>query len=104
MVAQTMWGEARGCSTDEQKLVAWCICNRADAWDQSIEQVVTANGQFHGYDPINPIEDSVLEAAEEVLQAWSRNETSMVLHPYATTSEYKYFYGDGQHNWFREEF
>lgn len=104
MVAQTLWGEARGCSTDEQMLVAWCICNRATERNQSIEQVVTAAGQFHGYNSSNPVEDQLLEAAEQVLQAWSRNETAMVLHPYATNSNYQYFYSDGKHNWFREEF
>ena len=55
LVCQTVYGEARGCSKEEQQLVAWCICNRADYSGTSVEQVVTANRQFHGYDPENPV-------------------------------------------------
>lgn len=85
-------------------LVVWCICNRADARDQSIEQVVTAESQFHGYDSENPVESDIVEVVEEVFEAWARNETALVYPPYATTSGYQYFSGDGTHNWFREEY
>ena len=104
LVAQTLWGEARGCSRDEQKLVAWCICNRADAREQSIEEVITAPYQFAGYDPDHPVEPEIVEVAEEVLQTWSRGEEALVLPPYATTPNYQFFGGDGVHNWFREEY
>lgn len=104
ITAQTVWGEARGCSREEQMLVVWCICNRADARDQSIEQVVTAESQFHGYDSENPVESDIVEVVEEVFEAWARNETALVYPPYATTSVYQYFSGDGTHNWFREEY
>lgn len=103
LLAKTVWGEARGCSRDEQKLVVWCICNRADARGQSLEEVVTAKRQFHGYDEDNPVSDSIVALVEEVLQAWERGEAALVLAPYATTSDYQYFRGDGTHNWFREE-
>lgn len=101
LVAQTLWGEARGCSRDEQKLVAWCICNRADAYEQSIEEVVTAPNQFAGFNPENPVDAELVAVAEEVLQAWSRSEEALILPPYATISSYQYFSGDGEHNWFR---
>ena len=104
LVAKTVWGEARGCSRDEQKLVVWCICNRADAGDQSIEDVVTAPHQFAGYRESNPVEEHILEVVREVLEAWSRGEEALVLEPYATTSNYQFFSGDGRHNWFREEY
>ena len=104
LAAQTVWGEARGCSRDEQKLVVWCICNRADARNQSVEEVITAPYQFAGYDPDHPVEPEIVEVVEEVLQAWDRGEEALVLSPYATTSNYQFFRGDGEHNWFREEY
>ena len=104
LVAKTVWGEARGCSRDEQKLVVWCICNRADARDQSIEEVVTAPHQFVGFNPEHPVDAELVAVAEEVLQAWSRSEEALILPPYATTSAYQFFHGDGEHNWFREEY
>lgn len=104
LVAKTVWGEARGCSREEQMLVVWCICNRADARDQSIEEVVTAPHQFAGYRESNPVEEPILEVVREVLEAWSRGEEALVFEPYATTSEYQFFSGDGRHNWFREEY
>ena len=103
LVCQTVYGEARGCSKEEQQLVVWCICNRADYSGTSIEQVVTANRQFHGYAPENPVTEEIFENVTEVLEAWSRNEEALVYEPYATTTEYRYFYGDGRHNWYREE-
>ena len=104
LAAQTVWGEARGCSRDEQKLVVWCICNRADARNQSVEEVITAPYQFAGYDPEHPVEPEIVEVVEEVLQAWARGEEALVLPPYADSSEYQFFNGDGEHNWFREEY
>ena len=103
VVCQTVYGEARGCRKKEQQLVVWCICNRADYSGTSIEQVVTASRQFHGYDPENPVTEEIFENVTEVLEAWSRNEEALVYEPYATTTEYRYFSGDGRHNWYREE-
>ena len=103
LVCQTVYGEARGCSKEEQQLVVWCICNRADYSGTSVEQVVTASRQFHGYDPENPVTEEIFENVTEVLEAWSRNEEALVYEPYATTTEYRYFSGDGRHNWYREE-
>ena len=104
LVAKTVWGEARGCSREEQMLVVWCICNRADARDQSVERVVTAPHQFAGYSESNPVDEDILEVVREVLESWSRGEEALVLEPYATTSDYQFFTGDGAHNWFREEY
>nr|DAH87297.1 MAG TPA: Spore cortex-lytic enzyme, lytic transglycosylase [Caudoviricetes sp.] len=104
LVCQTVYGEARGCSREEQMLVVWCICNRADSNGASIEQVVTAPRQFHGYNPEHPVPDEIRSVVLEVLDAWSRGQEALVYEPYATTSEYLYFSGDGAHNWFREEY
>jgi spore germination cell wall hydrolase CwlJ-like protein len=57
ILAQTVYGEARGCSTEEQKLVVWVVFQRVDAdgFGGTIEKVLAAPRQFHGYDPKNPI-------------------------------------------------
>lgn len=104
LVCQTVYGEARGCSREEQMLVVWCICNRADSSEASIEQVVKAPRQFHGYNPEHPVTDEIRSVVLEVLDAWSSGQEALVYEPYATTSEYLYFSGDGVHNWFREEY
>jgi len=48
MLAQTVWGEARGTSSEEQKLVVWTILQRVDsdqnAWPSTIAGVITQIG------------------------------------------------------------
>ena len=103
LVCQTVWGEAQGCSPEEQALVVGCICNRADKYNKSIEEIVTADSQFHGYNEDNPVTPEIHEVVCATLEAWARGESAPVYAPYATSSEYVYFTGDGAHNWFREE-
>ncbi len=105
LVAQTLYGEARGCSRDEQRLVAWCICNRVDEslWGNTIEDVVKYPYQFAGYGATNPVWPELEAVAREVLEEWNAGGEADILEPYAKTSGYLYFNGDGKHNWFREE-
>lgn len=109
MVAQTVWGEIRGGAEDEWRLVVWCICNRVDSQhsafknQNTIEEVVTARGQFHGYSSTNPVDEAIMEVVLDELYKWSAGEEAPIIEPYATTSNYLFFYGDGVHNWFREE-
>ena len=103
IVCQTVWGEARGCSPEEQALVAWCICNWADYQRTNIAEVVTHN-RFHGFDEGHPVTPEIYEVVTGVLEAWARGEEALVYPPYATTPNYLFFGGDGLHNWFREEY
>ena len=103
LMCQTVYGEAKGCSREEQMLVAWCICNRVDATGASIEQVVTAPGQFHGYSSEHPVTDEIRSVVVEVLEAWHNGQEALVLPPFSTDPDYLYFYGDGSHNYFRKE-
>lgn len=102
--AKLLYGEARGCTVEEQKLVIWCICNRADKYGQTIEEVATAPQQFLGYSSRNPVLEELCSVVREVLDAWVSGEEALVYPPYATSSEYLFFYGDGVHNWFRENY
>ena len=104
MVCQTVWGEARGCSPEEWALVVGCICNRADVFGKSIADVVSAPYQFQGYSPHNPVTEEIKAVVLETLDAWANGAEAPVCEPYATSSDYLYFYGDGEHNWFREEY
>jgi|AGTN01.1.fsa_nt_gi Cell wall hydrolyses involved in spore germination len=57
MLAQLIWGEARGQSLDGKIAVANVVMNRVlcpGQFGSTIEQVVTAGGQFSGYKPTNP--------------------------------------------------
>lgn len=105
LVAQTLYGEARGCSRAEQRLVVWCICNRVDkgSWGNSIEDVVKYPYQFVGYGATHPVWPELEAVAREVLEEWNGGGEADILEPYAKTSKYLYFNGDGKHNWYREE-
>lgn len=48
LAGRAIWGEAGGIQDEAQRAaVVWCACNRADAWDMEIGDVLTVD-QFHG--------------------------------------------------------
>ena len=57
LLARTVWGEARGCGTEQQAAVVWCVLNRVDSerFPDSIAAVVTQPSQFFGYSASNPV-------------------------------------------------
>lgn len=103
--AQVLYGEAKDCSQEEQMLVIWCICNRVDdsRFPNTIMGVATQSGQFHGYSSSNPVLPRLYEVAQKVLERWDFGEDALIHLPYAASSDYLYFNGDGYHNWFRKE-
>ena len=101
-IAKTIWGEARGCSTMEQAAVAWCILNRVDS-DllyilNSIREVVTQKGQFHGYSKDFPVDDDIYDLAVDVIERWQREKLGEENVGRVLPKEYLYFYGDGKRN------
>ena len=76
-MAKTLWGEARGCSIEEQIKVAWCILNRVDHpnFPNTIKSVVTS-GEFHGYSKSFPCEDKFYELSLEVIYLWQQEKIS----------------------------
>ena len=104
VISRMVWGEARGVSRNEQKLVVWTVINRLEngRYGTSLIGVVRARGQFHGYSTRHPVTDEIREMVIEVLEAWDRGEAAKVYPPFARTPYYLYFHGDGRHNWFRE--
>ena len=106
MLAKTIWGEARGCSEEEQKLVAWCIFQRVDDnyFPDTIAKVITQAGQFVGYDPSHPIDPELYELAKQEIAAWERGGQPPTHPEYAPSERYLYFHGNGKANYFREVF
>jgi len=103
LLAKTVWGEARGCSPDEQRLVIWTVLQRvnADGYGNTIKTVLKAPRQFKGYRAENPIDAEIITLCEIEAEKWARGERPPTLEPYAPTLPYFYFDGGNGHNWFR---
>lgn len=103
--AQMLWGEARGCTLENQIGCVWIVCNRVDdpRFPNTIKAVIRQSGQFHGYSASYPVVDDLKEVATDVLTRWSLEkqgvEVERELH-----SDYLYFHGDGVQNHFRKEY
>jgi len=106
VISRMVWGEGRGVSANEQKLIAWTVINRLEdgRYGNSLIGVVRARGQFHGYSARHPITPEIRRNVVAALEAWDRGEAAKVYPPFAITSCYRYFWGDGRHNWFRTNF
>ena len=105
VLAKTVYGEARGCSTTEQAAVIWCILNRVDDardfWPDDIIGVAAQPEQFRGYDAGHPVTREHYELALDVIDRWQREKNGEADVGRVLPSEYLYFHGDGEHNHFR---
>lgn len=102
-LAQMLYGEARGCTVDNQMKCVWCVLNRVDdpRFPDTIIGVVSAPGQFYGYSPNFPVWDNLYAVALDVLTRWSMEKQGAdVARELPDT--YYWFTGDGSTNWFRE--
>lgn len=106
MIAKVMWGEARGIkSKTEVACIGWCILNRVDAgMGKNIEAVVTAANQFF-YKPSFPTTSQaggydLVALATDVLDRWSREKAGQSNVGRVLPKQYKWYAGDGSHNWF----
>jgi len=105
MLAKVLYLECRGLSDTEKACVAWVICNRVDNTGEfyaqnTISAVITAPYQFaYSYD--TPVWDSLYELASDVLERWNAERNGETDVGRVLPSEYLFFYGDGQHNYFR---
>lgn len=105
-LARTIWGEARGCSTEQQEAVVWCILNRVDSnvnyFPDDIMGVITQSNQFQGYNVNNPIEAELYELSLRVCTMWEAEKNGESINR-VLPKEYLYFYGDGNVNYFTTE-
>ena len=107
MLARVIWGEARGIPSDMEKAaVVWCVLNRvdADAWPDTVAEVVTQPHQFAGYSSSYPATDEHKAIAADVLTRWERERREGGDVGRVLPAEYVFFNGDGQHNHFRTEY
>lgn len=101
-LAQMLYGEARGCTVDNQMKCVWCVLNRVDdpRFPDTIIGVVSAPGQFYGYSPDFPVLDRLYAVALDVMQRWAaEKQGAEVVRELG--SEYLWFTGDGVKNYFR---
>lgn len=99
-LAQTLWGECRGCSELQQKAVCWTVFNRVDdeRFPDSIIEVVSAPYQFAGYKTTFPVTEELESLARECIIDWHNGE-NRVLDP-----EFVFFHGNGRINIFTTKY
>lgn len=104
-IARTLYGECRGVESEaEQEAVAWVILNRLDAgYADTVLGVVSAPGQFAGYDPDHPLWPELVEVARRVLTLNHREQLGERVAR-VLPREYLWFSGDGERNYFRCEY
>lgn len=102
-VAKMLWGEARGCTRDNQIKCAWVVCNRVDdeRFPDTIMGVLEQPSQFHGYSPDFPVTDELYAVAFDVLTRWSYERQGVPVRRELPKS-FLWFTGDGVTNYFRE--
>ena len=102
-VAKMLWGEARGCTRDNQIKCAWVVVNRVDdeRFPDTIQDVLSQPNQFHGYDPAFPVTDELYSVAFDVLTRWSYEKQGIPVRRELPES-FLWFTGNGQENIFRE--
>ena len=101
-LAQMLYGEARGCTVDNQMKCVWCVLNRVDdvRFPDTIIDVVSAPGQFYGYSPNFPVWDNLYTVALDVLTRWSMEKQGADVARELEKNAV-FFTGDGIQNWFR---
>ena len=104
-MAKMLWGEARGCTRDNQIKCAWVVLNRVDdeRFPDTILGVVAQPSQFHGYSPNFPVTDELYAVALDVLTRWSLEKQGVIVER-ELPNTYLWFTGDGVQNHFREEY
>lgn len=104
-IARTLYGECRGAETEaEKEAVAWVILNRVDAgYADTVLGVVSAPGQFAGYNAAHPLWPELVEVARRVLTLHHREQLGERVAR-VLPREYLWFSGDGARNWFRDAY
>lgn len=104
-LAQMLYGEARGCTVDNQRKCVWCVLNRVDdpRFPDTIIGVVSQSGQFYGYGPYFPVWDELREVALDVLTRWSMEKQGVAVAR-ELPHGYLWFTGNGSVNVFRGTF
>ena len=104
LAGRAIWGEAGGIPDEAQRAaVVWCACNRADAWDMEIGEVLTVD-QFHGLAIRGTVPEQHVELARDVLARWTLEAEGWQDVGRVLPSQYLYFEGDGRVNHFSTKY
>lgn len=104
LAGRAIWGEAGGIQDEAQRAaVVWCACNRADAWDMDIGDVLNVD-QFHGLAIKGKVPVEHVELARDVLARWTLEAEGWQDVGRVLPSQYLYFEGDGRVNHFSTEY
>ena len=103
-MAKMLWGEARGCTLDNQQKAVWCVLNRVDdpRFPDTILGVLSQPSQFHGYSPDFPVWDELKDVALDVLTRWSLEKQGVTVER-ELPKTYLWFTGYNGSIHFREE-
>lgn len=104
LAGRAIWGEAGGIQDEAQRAaVVWCACNRADAWDMEIGEVLTVD-QFHGLAIKGEVPTEHIELARDVLARWTLEAEDWQSVGRVLPSRFLYFEGNGVINLFSTEY
>lgn len=104
LAGRAIWGEAGGIQDEAQRAaVVWCACNRADAWDMEIGEVLTVD-QFHGLAIRGEVPHQHVELARDVLARWTLEAEGWQSVGRVLPSRFLYFEGNGIINLFSTQY
>lgn len=104
LAGRAIWGEAGGIQDEAQRAaVVWCACNRADAWDMEIGDVLTVD-QFHGLAIKGEVPKQHVELARDVLARWTLETEGWQDVGRVLPSRFLYFEGNGVVNLFSTQY
>ena len=104
LAGRAIWGEAGGIQDEAQRAaVVWCACNRADAWDMEIGDVLNVDA-FHGLAIKGEVPEQHVELARDVLARWTLEAEGWQDVGRVLPSRFLYFEGNGVVNLFSTQY
>ena len=104
LAGRAVWGEAGGIQDYAQRAaVIWCACNRSDAWDMDIGDVLNVD-QFHGLAIKGEVPPQHVELARDVLARWTLEAEGWQDVGRVLPSRFLYFEGNGVINLFSTQY
>lgn len=97
------WGEYSGSDYAQRTAPIWCACNRANAWGQTLEEVMHSDA-FHGLLTEREVPAEWYDLARETLARWELEKMGYIDVGRTLPSEYLYFGGNGIVNVYRTEY
>lgn len=101
--ARMAWGEYSGTDYAQRTAPIWCACNRADAWEMTLDEVMHSDA-FHGLLTEREVPAEWYDLARETLARWELEKMGYIDVGRTLPSEYLYFSGNGVVNVYRTEY